>query len=149
MADQAIAFDIRLGDEALADEIQRWLEDQEAEGIRRREEHGILPILPIVIGAVIAAGGLATLVMFIRAKTRCQVLIDARGKTIHKEIDCKIRDGRLIILTKDGEKVEVVEAPEILDLTEITKAALTAGAEAVKAAAEAAGAKVVASPLPA
>ena len=141
-AAQAVRFELRLDDDELAEEIEQWLATSDAAGMSRREEFGILPLLPIVIGALMGLSGLASLVMWIRSKTRCQVVIDARGETLQKEIDCRIRDGRIVVVTKDNVKVQLLEVPDVFDMQKVLTAALSAGAGAVKSVAEAAGATV-------
>lgn len=136
---------IRVADEELASEIEGWLEEEaDSEAIRREAEpREAVALLPIVIAAVIGSSALAALVMKIRQKFGCQVLIDARGEEIDKQVDCSVRDGRVIVLAKDGVRVEIIEAPEIMDFTAIAEAAIGgASGNAVQQAAEAAGAKV-------
>jgi hypothetical protein len=69
----------------------------------------------------------------------CQVLIDVRRKTIQK-IDCRIHDGRLIILTRDG-RVTITDPPPLFDLPQLIPAALRSGTDALVKVAEALGAK--------
>jgi len=141
-AAQPVQFELRLADDQLANELEQWLTEYGVDNLSRREEFGVLPLLPIVVGAFIGLAGLASLVMWIRSKTACQVLIDVRGKKIQKEIDCSIRDGRIILVTKGNVKVQLVEIPQLLDMEKVLTAAISANAEAVKSVAEAAGARV-------
>jgi hypothetical protein len=139
---QPVRFELRLGDSQLADELERQLADVGASAIHRREEYGLLPLLPIVLGAVVALSGLSTLVMWIRAKTRCRSIIDVRGGTVSQQLDCSIKDGRIIVVTEGDTKVEIVDVPEVLDMSEVLAAALSSGAAAVREAAERSGARV-------
>jgi hypothetical protein len=141
-APQSVRFELRLGDAELADELEQRLVDVGASAIHRREEYGLLPLLPIVLGAVVALSALSTLVMWIRAKTGCRSIIDVRGGTIAQQVDCKVRDGRIIVVTEGDTKVEIVDVPEVLNMSDVLSAALSSGAEAVKAVAERAGAQV-------
>jgi hypothetical protein len=140
-----VRFELRLGDADLADELEGWLAESGASSLKRREEYGILPVLPIVIGAVVALTAVANLVMWIRSRTGCQVLIDARAEKIRKEVDCSIRDGRIIVVARDDVKVEIIEAPDILDMNKVLSAAISSGGEAVKALAQQSGAQVAVS----
>lgn len=142
-----VQFEIRLADNDLADDIESWLQEHDASGVARLEQRGLFPLLPLVVAGVVAGTVIVQLVMHIRDKTRCQVLIDARSQKIHKEIDCRVRDGRLIVLTSDRFKVQISDGGKLLDMTEVVTAALSGGWEAVSKAAEALGAHVVADPL--
>jgi hypothetical protein len=71
----------------------------------------------------------------------CQEIIDAREKPLKREKDCSIRDGRIIVIASDKQKVEIHDVPDSFDLTKVIEAAIKSGGEAVKAAAEAAGGK--------
>lgn len=135
---------------AEAGEVERALESRGASQIettRQGDEKGILPIL-IIVGAIAGVTAVADLIMRIRDKTRCQELIDARGNEIKVTKNCDFKDGRIIVVSADGQKVEIHDVPDGIDVTKIVEAALTSGADAVKAAAEAAGAKASA-PKPA
>jgi hypothetical protein len=137
-----VAVEIGLSDEAMARDIEQWLKKSDASNVTVTEQRGILPLIPIVIAAVVGLAGLGSLVAYVLQKFGCQVTLDCRKEPVKKDIDCRIRDGRLIVITKDSMKVEVIEVPKVVDFTEVTKAALTGSADAVKKAAEAAGAKV-------
>jgi poly(3-hydroxybutyrate) depolymerase len=106
----------------------------------RKGEPGIAPIL-IIVGAVAGVTALADLVMRWRKAHMCQEVIDARGDAVKVSKDCSIRDGRIIVVSKDGQQVEIHDVPDGIDVTKIVEAAIKSGADAVKAAAAAAGAK--------
>lgn len=109
-ADQQFRVELRLNDQDLADELEGVLKDQGVADVDTRTEEGILPLLlPIVVAAVIGIPALATLIEYIRGKHGCQQIIDARKEPIETQNDCNIRNGKIIIFTKDGDKVEVVE----------------------------------------
>ena len=120
------------------------IDDLELAGaeIKSRPRRGLIPIIPIVVGVVIALAGLATIVQRVINGRKCRMIIDARSSEIKTEVNCAIKDGRLIVITKDGEKVTVADAPPALDLTELVTAAIKGTAEEVRKIAGAAGAKV-------
>jgi hypothetical protein len=134
------AIEIRLDDEQLARDMAQRLQEIGGQEVEVTEERGILPLLPIVVAAVVAGTGIAQLVFWIRDKTQCQLLIDARGEQIKNQLNCSVRDGRVIVVTKDDVKVEITDVPKNIDFTDIVKAALSAESESVKDAAEKAGA---------
>jgi hypothetical protein len=128
-------------DEFVAEEVKDDLESAGAE-ITSRPKRGLVPILPIVIGVVIAVAGLATIIQKIINGRKCRMIIDARTAEIKSQVDCAIKDGRLIIITKDGEKVSVVDAPPSLDLTALVTAATKGTVDEIKKIAGDAGAKI-------
>jgi hypothetical protein len=130
-------------EESLADEVEQGLLKEGASDIERRTgERGdrILPLIPIVIGATIGVTALANLVISIRGHSQCRTLIDARKDELEQRIDCRIKDGRIIIVANDGTQVQIIDAPDAFDLTEVLKAGVSSTGDAVKTAAEAAGA---------
>ena len=120
-------------------------EDLEAAGateVHVPDEGGqdILPILAVV-GVIAGVVALADLIDRIRKRSSCQEIVDARGDEVKITKNCDFRDGRIIVISADQQKVEIHDVPDGLDLTKVVEAALKGGADAVKAAAEAAGAK--------
>lgn len=103
---------------------------------------GFAPLLVIVVAAVLSVNALAELIMRWRDKHRCQQIIDTRGGKVQTKVDCSVKDGRIIIVSSSGEKVEIVDAPKGIDLSQILTAAISGGAEATKKAAKAVGATV-------
>jgi len=159
MDEERFEFDVALpmsgGD--LAAEIEQRLADLAAEDVRRKESvlllrsedvHGRdtrrveVPDLNLVVSALVGAYGLAALVLWVIHSRGCTVILDARGRTIRMQIEPGVPGGRLVILSRDDTKVQVVEVPKVVDLTGVIKAAVTANADAVREAAKAAGAKV-------
>jgi hypothetical protein len=134
-----IPVSIQLGDPDLAVQIEAWLTEHGARDVDSYEQHGILPILPFVVAGVIAVTAITSLVMWIRDKTQCQILIDATTQPVRKEVDCSVRDGRIIVVTGKGTKVHIENVPPAIDLTAIIKAAMGGKADDVAAAAKAAG----------
>jgi len=103
-------------------------------------DEGILPIL-IVVGAIAVVTAAADAIERWRKGHQCQQLIDARGDNIVVSKDCTMKNGRIIVVASDNLKVEISDVPDGLDIGKVLEAALSSGADAVKAAAEAAGAK--------
>lgn len=136
-----VSFSIGLDDGEVADDLQNWLTENGATELSREMRKGILPIIPIVIGGSIAAAAIAQLVIRIRDNYECQQLFDFRSNGIKHVVDCRFKNGKILIIADKDQQVEITEAPDILDFTEIAKTAATAGADAAKAAVEAAGGK--------
>jgi hypothetical protein len=144
-----ISLRIQVDDEADAKEVEQHLHDVGAADVKREGGgEGILPIVMIVVAVVVGVAALADLIQRIRKQHMCQEILDCRGKDVHVKKNCDRKDGSIIVISKDNQKVEITNIPDALDLTDITKAALTAGADAVKVAAEAGGAKAT-DPAPA
>jgi len=141
IAMETILVRFELSDERLAEEVADDLDLAGAE-IKSRPKRGLVPVLPIVIGVLIAVAGLATIVQKIINGRKCRMIIDARTIEIISRVDCSIKDGRLIIITKDGEKVSVVDAPAAIDLTGLVTAATKGTVEEIKKIARESGAKV-------
>jgi hypothetical protein len=133
-------------DESLADEVVQGLDREGASDVERHTHEGdqtrILPFIPIVIGATIGVHALAALIISWRDHHQCRTLIDARKDDLEQIIDCRIKDGRIIVVANDGTQVQIIDAPNAFDLTEVLKAGVSSTGDAVKAAAEAAGATV-------
>jgi hypothetical protein len=141
MSMDTIPVRFEFADEVIAEEVADDLDLAGAE-IKSRPKRGLVPIVPIVIGVVIALAGLATIVQKIINGRKCRMIIDARTAEIKSQVDCAIKDGRLIIITKDGEKVSIVDAPPALDLTALVTAATKGTVNEIKKIAGDAGAKV-------
>jgi hypothetical protein len=103
-------------------------------------QEGILPIL-IVVGAIAAVAAAADAIERWRKGNMCQQTIDARKEKLVVSKDCSFKNGRIIVISPDDLKVEIHDVPDGIDISKVLTAALSSGADAVKAAAEAAGAK--------
>ena len=139
----SVRSELRLADQDLAREAEAWLAEHDASNIRLREQLGVVPLLPLALLATVAIPTLAALFMWIRSKTGCQVIVDARGEKIVTDVDCRSRDGRVIVVTKDDTRVQLTDVPELFDMNKVITAALTGGADLVRDAAKLAGATVV------
>lgn len=128
-------------DESEATEIEQSLREVGATDVERVRQDGILPIVGIVVAAVIGVSALVDLIQRIRRQHQCQEIVDCRGDEVKIAKNCDRKDGSIVVVSKDKQKVEITDVPDSFDLTEVMKAALTAGADAVKSAADAAGAK--------
>jgi hypothetical protein len=79
----------------------------------------------------------------IRRNRRCReyVYVSEVGLTISR--DCTIKDGRILVFWNEpDQRVEIHDVPSAIDITQIAETVVKSGADAVKAAAEALGAKV-------
>lgn len=95
---------------------------------------GFDPITITVVG-ILAVSAIGDLVMRIRAKRQCRQIVDARDDEVKTKLDCAVKDGRIIVITRAGDKVEIVDVPDGLDLGKVIEAAKTGGAAEVKKAA--------------
>jgi hypothetical protein len=116
----------------MADEISDALAEAGATDVDiTRPRAGIDPITITVI-AVLAVSAIGDLIMRIRAKRQCRQIIDARNGEVKTKMDCDIKDGRIIIVASDGDKVEIADVPDGVDLGKIIETAKTGGADKVK-----------------
>jgi hypothetical protein len=147
---EGIRIEVFVDDSKEARAVADVLEDagaSEVQTVGGQERHGIAPILiPVGTGACLMA--VAGLVIRWRRAHLCQEIIDARGDKVRVSKDSSIKDGRIIVVTADDQKLEIHDVPGSIDVTRVREAALKSGAHAVKAAADAAGRKA-SSPHPA
>lgn len=143
MTDDQLQVSIEASDSSEAREVEALLVSYGAENVRTTGEgaRGVV-FIPIIVGAVIGVTALVDLYERWRKNTMCQEIIEVRkdGSTVIKR-DCSIKDGRIIVISPEGMKVEIHDVPDGVDVNKIVEAALKSGADAVKAAAEAVGAK--------
>lgn len=134
--------EFRFADPAMADELEAHLAEQGVTDVERRTEEGVIPLLlPIVVGAALGGGALTGIILWIREKFGCLMVVDARGDGEPKiSQHCEDRHGRVILIAADDAKIELQDVPPVFDFTAVAKAVIEGGAEAVKEAAESAGA---------
>jgi hypothetical protein len=109
ISDEPFSVEFHLGsgedDPPTADQIDGRLREQGATNVRRGTDHGFNELLPIFVGGYVTLHQFALLLLWIRSRTQCQVIVDARKKKIHSHKNCKVRDGSVIVLLKSDEQV--------------------------------------------
>ena len=132
-----------------ARELAGQLEERGAENVRTTGGGQGILFVPVIVGAVIGVVALADLIERWRRNHMCREIIEVRkdGSVVNRK-DCEFRDGRIIAISPEGMQVEVHDVPDGVDVTKVVESALKSGTDAVKAAAEAIGAKVT-GPAPA
>jgi hypothetical protein len=136
---EPLEFEIHLSEPELADGIAAWAAEH-GETLVPSEERGIVPLLPFVLAGLLAINSIASLIMWVRSKTTCRTIIDARDDELRTDIDCRIRDGRIIVIANDDTRVEVTDAPPMLDLTKVLASALGGTAASMVSVLETTGA---------
>jgi hypothetical protein len=139
--DEQIRIKVGVFEEEVGNELETVLRNHGATDIDIQTQHGILPIIPIVIAASIGIAALAQVIITGRREMQCQQIIDARVTPLEHRIVCNIKNGKIIVLTKDDEKVEIVDVPELLDFTKFGEAIAKGNADVLKALVESAGGK--------
>ena len=119
----------------MVDEISGALAEAGATDVDISQPKAGFDPITITVVAVLAVSAIGDLIMRIRAKRKCRQIIDARNGEVKTKLECAIKDGRIIVITSQGDKVEIVDVPDGVDLGKIIEAAKTGGAEMVKAAA--------------
>lgn len=127
---------LAFSDQALADRVRAMAGD---ESLREKEVAAVLPLVGAVLVGSLTAAAFAQIANWILRNDECQQIMDFRGDEIDVKVNCEIRNGRIIVVAKEGETVEISDVPDLIDFTEIAKTAITEGAAAAKAAVEAAG----------
>jgi hypothetical protein len=142
VAQDQIRISIEVDDSDEAREVEETLKAAGASDVETtgEGEEGILPIA-IIVGAIAAVAAIADAIERWRKNHMCQETIDARNNAVKISKDCSIKDGRIIVISSDNQKVEIHDVPDGFDIGKTVEAALKSGADAVKAVADAAGAK--------
>jgi hypothetical protein len=131
---------VRMDDEDLAHEVESLMREQGASEVSVDVQEGIIPVLlPVVVAAVMGAGGIVAILAHIRKITMCQQIIDARSGDIETKNNCDRRDGSIVVLAGEGASVEITNVGPLVDLTKVYEAAIKGVPDAIKAAAEAVG----------
>lgn len=133
----AISVEFVANDHKVADRIMELAGD----GLERRDEDiaGILPVFAAVIVGTITAAAVAQIANWLMKNDECQQIMDFRSDDVKVTVNCEIRNGRIIVVAKDGLQVVVHDVPDLIDITDIAKTAATAGAEKAKEKVEKAG----------
>jgi hypothetical protein len=144
-ADYQVSVAIMVDDVDKAHELERLLLSEGAQDVQVSKSDSKvegLAFIPIIVGAVIGVSALVDVYVRWRKNHMCQEIIDARDKGKPEiTVNCDIKDGRIIVLLPEG-KIEIHEVPDGVNIADLLQTALSAGAEAVKTAAEKIGAKV-------
>jgi hypothetical protein len=134
-----------------AEEVRQLLEPHSIggsiptkESVNIREgEMGVLPVIPvfvwIVVAAVVGAAGVAQIVIWIIQKTGCSAIVsDGPDGKLDIRKDCDIR-GLVVLEQRDGTRT--VFDKDLVNFTEILKAAAEKGVTEAAKVAQKAGAK--------
>jgi len=138
VAQAQMLFEIDLTNAADADEIEAALKEAGATDIQRVESPEDFIEL-VIIGAILAGAGIAEVVNKIRVSRGCQQIITFHKGKLRVRNDCRHRNGQIIVIADAGMQVVITKMPQVLDLTKVATAALTAGADAAKAVVESHG----------
>jgi hypothetical protein len=116
----------------------------EVRDVRATVPRGVDPfVTPIIVTALVTVAAAAAIIDWVRRRTQCQIILDVRqAGTFSKTVDCRVRDGRIIVLAQDGTRVEIHDVPELFDFGAIVDAGLGGGGAAVATAALRGGASV-------
>lgn len=108
-----------------ASQLAAWLDEQGITYTRQDPppSSAALPVIPI-IGLVVATGAAAKIVLWIREKLACQQTIYWHDDAPRHKTDCKHRNGKILIFGKDGALLDIDNPGELIDLTEVAKAAM-------------------------
>jgi hypothetical protein len=119
----------------MVDEISSALAEAGATDVDISQPQAGFDPITITVIAVLAVSAIGDVVMRIRAKRQCRQIIDARNGEVKTKLECAIKDGRIIVIAGDGDKVEIADVPDGVDLGKVIEAAKTGGAAKVKEAA--------------
>jgi hypothetical protein len=129
MTDDSVMCEVRLGGRDLASEMAAWLTDEGATEVTLVRERGIVDLqtLEYVISALFGIAGLAQVALWVRDKTGCRTIYDVRHKRILTEVDCRIRDGKIVIFAKGG-KITIHDPDKLVDFDRVIQTAIKSGA---------------------
>jgi hypothetical protein len=119
----------------MIEELKGELAEAGASDIEAPEFKAGFAIIPVAIAAVLAVSALGDLIMRIRAKRQCRQIIDARGDEVKTKVDCDIKDGRIVVIARSGDEVEIADVPDGVDIAKVIEAAMAGGGDDVKKAA--------------
>jgi hypothetical protein len=146
MAGPEDTISIQIGTDSTehSETVQRWLSEAGAtvtDVTDNRGKKGILPLIPIVIAAAVAAGAAMDFVRKWRIEHQSEQIITYRDGELKIQIVDKIKNGKIIILAAKDTVVQIDKEPDNINLTDIAKTALSDGADAAKEMIDKAGGK--------
>lgn len=136
----AVRVRIQVDDEHEAREIAAVLRVAGATRVGRLRHEGSLPVVGTVVMADAPVDTLAAVAQRWRAAHGCRETLDCRDGAVRLTKDSSRQDGSIVVVAADRRLVYVTDVPAAIDLTALATAALHEGADAVRRAAEAAGA---------
>jgi hypothetical protein len=146
MADKGVKVRMRFGEREEAQEARALFKDVGARRVKARDiggARGVGDFPAYVVVGVMGLTALTDLYERCRRNRMCREYIYVREGVLSVERDCSVRDGRIIVIWPiENQRVEIHEVPPGIDITRIAEAVVTSGADAVKAIAEAGGARV-------
>lgn len=118
-------------DRAAVEEIAVWLRenaDTDATVSDRTGRPGIVPFIPLVIGIAIGVAALARVIAFLIERFNYEQIITYHDGKVTIQVVKEIRNGKILIFADKDTVVQINNVDPPIDLTEIAKAAISAGA---------------------
>jgi hypothetical protein len=109
-------------------------------------ENGILPIIAIVVGAVVVAGAISDLIRKWKDHGQPEQIISYHDGKVDVQIVDKIHNGKIIVVADKDTVVQIDDLPDSVNITDIAKAAVSAGAGSASDAVKKAGGKASVQP---
>lgn len=109
---EPIDVEFKLEKDDNPDEFEDILEESGAQ-VEPVAEAGFDPISGGIIVALLTISALANVVLKIRDRTKCGVIIDARASVIRTLKDCDLPSGSVHVFTRDGEEYKLNEPSPI------------------------------------
>jgi hypothetical protein len=114
-----VEFEVESADVAI---LHEWLLTERAEDVEEFRDEGFVPLAVVVVSAIIAAHGLANIVVALSRLRGHGVIVDARGDTVRTQTEVKLPRGSVLVLARDGTRHEL-STPQPLDLAAILSTA--------------------------
>ncbi|KKL45045.1 hypothetical protein LCGC14_2359640, partial [marine sediment metagenome] len=130
MDDLNVVFE--MSDTGMAEMITTQIEQEGGSTTDQIAAKNLALTLPVIVGGVLTVVTLVKVIFYVIREFRCRSILDLTVDPPKNTVDCSVRDGRLILITRDGQTVEVVNPPkDDLDLAKLIEAALSGNKSAV------------------
>jgi nucleoside-triphosphatase len=123
----SVEFEVTLDDQVLADALAAEYTTAGALGVSVSSSRTLEMLPQLLITGSCGIAVILSALEWLRSKTRCQVVLDVRGGKVRKSVDCRVRDGRIMVIGEAGTSVDLHEVPPLLDLGSVIAAAMQSG----------------------
>ena len=105
MDDLNVVFE--MSDTGMAEMITTQIEEEGGSTTNQIAAKNLALTLPVIVGGVLTVVTLVKVIFYVIREFRCRSILDLTVDPPKNTVDCSVRDGRLILITRDGQTVEV------------------------------------------